>query len=657
MSHESEKQPAELIQLADYPVRLVLDRLLRDKTTKRNILFGADGDDEVGPQPMTPLLLGLDSRAIQPRVQKSLAQRVDRTRRRAEVFTPSWVCNKMNNHCDAEWFGREGVFNVEAGEGWTPTEGPVVFPKGRTWQKYVNSRRLEITCGEAPYIVSRYDTSTGEPIALGKRIGILDRKLRVVGENAGTEKEWLEWAYRAYESVYGYELQGDSLLIARINLLVSFVDYMRDRWGREPVKGELRRVTNIICWNFWQMDGMAGAASDEDAAAEGAGQFVFGFVEERPASCDESAVDCIIYDWRSRRPAPYRCVGGRGKTVKFDFVVGNPPYQEETENNGRQNPVYNKFMEETYKIADCVELITPARFLFNAGQTPKAWNEKMLNDEHFKVLHYEADAAKIFPTTDIKGGVAITLRNATKKYGAIKVFTAHQELNAIVMKVLTGHKDAQYLDSIISSRGCYRTTKLFFRDFPYASSRLGAGTGNMMASNFFEKIPEVCVSEKPDDGNDYIRILSRIDNKRAFCYIQRCYVQSNEYIDSFNVASPKSNGNGIFGEVLTSTEILSPNEGATDTFINIGSFQTLFEAESMQKYIKTKFLRTLLGIKKVTQDNPKSVWSLIPLQDFTPNSDIDWSLPVPEIDQQLYKKYGLSEEEINFIETHVKEMA
>lgn len=341
--------------------------------------------------------------------------------------------------------------------------------------------------------------------------------------------------------------------------------------------------------------------------------------------------------------------------MKFDFAIGNPPYQEEIENNGRQSPVYNKFMDEAYKIASCVELITPARFLFNAGQTPKSWNEKMLNDEHFKVLQYEPDASKVFANTEIKGGVAITMRDTLKTSCAIKVFTAHSELNDIVKRVISDNRTSECLDSIISSRGCYRTTDLFYKEFPYASDRLGAGTGNMIASNFFEKIPEVYKTEV-QNNKEYIGILSRVKNKRTICYIKRCYVRDNEFIDKYNVAFPKSNGNGVFGEVLTSTEIVPPNEGATDTFINIGAFDTLLEAQAMTKYIKTKFLRTLLGVKKVTQDNPKGVWNMIPLQDFTEKSDIDWSVSIANIDKQLYKKYGLSEDEISFIETNVKEM-
>ena len=134
------------------------------------------------------------------------------------------------------------------------------------------------------------------------------------------------------------------------------------------------------------------------------------------------------------------------------------------------------------------------------------------------------------------------------------------------------------------------------------------------------------------------------------------YVHPNEFLYGYNVASPKSNGNGIFGEALTATEILAPYEGATDTFISIGSFKTRKEAENLQKYIKTKFFRALLGVKKVTQDNPKSVWNMIPIQNFTSSSDIDWSKSITDIDRQLYTKYGLDDKEIAFIETHVKEM-
>ncbi len=339
--------------------------------------------------------------------------------------------------------------------------------------------------------------------------------------------------------------------------------------------------------------------------------------------------------------------------MKFDFAIGNPPYQEENENNGRQSPVYNYFMDEAYQIANCVEMIHPARFLFDAGQTPKAWNKKMLEDEHFKVLEYESNAAKVFPSTEIKGGVAITLRDSRRTFEALKVFTKHPELDKLYQTVFSKY-DGPCIDSIVSSRGTYRVTDLFFKTFPYAVTKLGKGTGNMIASNFFECLPEVW-KEKPFDGS--IGILARVNNQRRYCWIKREYIRDNDFIAGYNVSSPKSNGNGIFGEVLTQTEIIPANCGATDTFINIGSFKTQEEAEALTKYIKTKFFRALLGIKKVTQDNSKNVWSMIPLQDFTHSSDIHWNLSINGIDIELYQKYNLTQEEIDFIETNVKEMA
>ena len=305
----------ELIQLNAYPVNVVLKSLLADKTTKKNILFATDAYSSVNPD-ITPksqityiLLHGFDSCVIQPRVAKNQSEQSERTRKKAEVFTPSWICNKMNNHCDSEWFGRADVFNVENGQSWVPTDTPILFDEKRTWQSYVDSRRLEITCGEAPYIVSRYDTTTGELIEIPNRIGILDRKLRVVNENTETEAEWLKWVIRAYQSVYGYEFQGDNLLIARINLLVTFVDYMQDRWMRNPTEDELKKLTNIICWNFWQMDGLTGSipfGKPRDDFQQ-ASLFDFGFnPESQDTKKDDEAVDCRIFDWRKETSLTFR---------------------------------------------------------------------------------------------------------------------------------------------------------------------------------------------------------------------------------------------------------------------------------------------------------------------------------------------------------------
>ena len=306
----------KIIDLNAYPVRNLLKLLLKDKTTKQNIIFATsaystDGNPIKETDQMTETILrGFNSCEIQPRVLKSQEQQQERTKAKAEVFTPSWICNKMNNHCDEEWFGRTGIFNIELENGWKVTNSPVPFEHEGDWMKYIDSKRLEITCGEAPYIVSRYDAATGELIEIGKRIGILDRKLRVVNENTDNEADWFKWVLRAYQSVYGYEFQGDNLLIARINLLVTFVDYMQDRWGRVPTDTELRKIANVIVWNLWQMDGMTGTVPFGKPKEQYHQYSLFDFVVVDEANDVEKQPDmeCRIYDWRSDRSLTYRSI-------------------------------------------------------------------------------------------------------------------------------------------------------------------------------------------------------------------------------------------------------------------------------------------------------------------------------------------------------------
>lgn len=651
-------------QLIDFhapEIQAVLPLLLQDKSTGHNIIWATDPPEELRDSGVTdkseitiPQLQQIGYDALLPRQLKQDDDQRRRTRKKGEVFTPAWLCNKMNNLLDADWFGRDSRFNMETDQSWQAVLEPVPFPESKrktpAWQKYVDSRRLEITCGEAPFLVSRYDAATGVMIPVAERIGILDRKLRVVAENTCTETDLLKWAYRAVQATYGYEYQGDSLLLARTNLLLTAAEYLQAHWQHKPTTKELKKLANIIAWNVWQMDGLKQCVPGGKRHQQHQQLDFFSLLAEETQPVAETS--CRVRNWRSNATVFFGNIQEGSTRMKFDYVIGNPPYQDGESESTRKPPVYNLFMDASYAVSDKVELITPARFLFDAGQTPKAWNKRMLENEHFKVLYYEPNASKIFVNTEIKGGVAITINDKSKNYGAVRVFTAFEALNDIVRKVTK--RTSQFLDSVISSRGNYRTTENFKAAFPDSISRLGKGTGNMIASNFFEKIPE-CYSSKANPG--YIGMLSRVNNTRTVCYIKREYILPNIFLDCYNVACPKSNGNGVFGEILTSTEILPPNEGATDTFISIGLLKSITEAQNLQKYIKTKFFRALLGVKKVTQDNPKSVWNLIPLQDFTPNSDIDWSVPIPQIDQQLYRKYGLNEQEIEFIETHVKEMA
>lgn len=242
----------------------LLNILLKDNSSGKNIIWATDDYTQYDEtytkdrQITVFSVTGKNGTIIKPRVEKTKQEQLTRVRDKAEVFTPSWICNKQNNLVDNAWFGRENVFNVEQEKTWTATQEKIVFPTedGKTWQDYVKANRLEISCGEAPYLASRYDTVSGNTIPVKERIGLLDRKLRVVSENVDDEQEWYEWAKQAVKSVYGYEWQGDNVLLARENLLFTFSDYYEDKFGVYPIKEYLREIAEILSWNIWQMDGL-----------------------------------------------------------------------------------------------------------------------------------------------------------------------------------------------------------------------------------------------------------------------------------------------------------------------------------------------------------------------------------------------------------------
>lgn len=340
----------------------------------------------------------------------------------------------------------------------------------------------------------------------------------------------------------------------------------------------------------------------------------------------------------------------------FDFCIGNPPYQEETKDTS-DKPVYDRFMDASYNIADKVELITPARFLFNAGKTPKEWNNKMLADPHIKILSYEQNSADIFPNTNIMGGICISYRDSSQNYGAIGAFSAFPEMNTILHKVVT-RPDFTTLDNSIVQQNKWDLASLY-HDFPEYREKIGSkGTEKRLTTPIFSSLSVFQEDEHPED----IKVLGLISNKRCYRYINKKYIEKkHNNLQKFKVIVPASNGSGAIGRVIPTPLIGEPimgrpGEGFTQSFIGIGAFDTEAESTSALKYIKTKFARVLLGILKVTQHNHKGTWKYVPLQDFSDKSDIDWSKSIHEIDLQLYHKYGLSADEIDFIETHVKEM-
>ena len=558
-----------MIDFDKYPLKDVIEILLLDMNTGRNILFG-------GKQ-LTKKLLP----TIKPRALKDDAEKLLRTRTAAEVFTPSHVVKQMIDALD---------------------DGQI----DSTW--------LEIACGEAPFIANRYDAETGLNVSIDERAGILDRKLSLT--------KTFDEAKRAVQSVYGYELQGDSLLIARANVLltvVEFVDGFND--------SDLAELAEIIAWNFFQHDGTK----------------------------DNGLFAPQIIDWQG---------GGRkftfgGNSMKFDYLIGNPPYQEDNGiDKSRKAPVYDKFMEAAYKVGVKVELITPARFLFDAGGTPKDFNQRMLSDEHFKVIDYKFDAREYFKGVDIEGGVAITLHDETKTFGAIGTFIPFEQLKTIHQKVCIDNPRFRPLSEIIYTPIAYKLSEKFFSERPELVRKLQKPNDNALRSNIFERLKEIFFDAKPNDGNEYIQIYGRQDNARVCKWFRSDYVTHPEPFDKWKVLIPKSNGSGAIGKVIPTPligkpVISCPFVGNTETYITVGAFDTQAEADACLKYIKSKFARAMLGILKVTQDNTAATWAKVPLQDFTAASDIDWG---GDVDKQLYAKYDLTATEINFIETHVKEM-
>ncbi len=313
----------------------ILSALLLDRTTNKNIIWATDHYKNKGKgysptNEIKPMHVLSGIRAIRPRIEKSKAEQVKRSKDNAEVFTPSWLVNKQNNLVDDAWFGNKGKFNIENLDNtWTPTE-KVIFDCGKTWIDYVNDIRLEVCCGEAPYLVSRYDAVNGQIIEIKNRVGLLDRKFRVIKENASSDDEWLEYAMKALKSIYGYEFQGDNLLIARENIFFDFIDYYLDRFDKLPDKELLINVATIISWNIWQMDGLKYVVpfSCHNEVKKAVQLSLFGELEEPKfdicPGCKNNdpkkhnGKRCVIMDWE------------KDQEIKFvSLMWGNSGYDDE----------------------------------------------------------------------------------------------------------------------------------------------------------------------------------------------------------------------------------------------------------------------------------------------------------------------------------------
>lgn len=566
-----------------------------------------------------------------------------RVQKHGEVFTPQWVVDKM-----------------------------IAIPGIREKTEDLFATFLEPSAGEGAFLLA-----------------IEDIKLRFVTENHSGDS-WNTYALWALSSIYGIEFLEDNLAAARQNMLELFLDYYEaahgDRLGKQSdlyksartiiqanvVQGDTLTHKNnsgeeIVLSRWKSIEGSPGQVrritfsysslfGEDDISKSGVQISLFDELIAHEEVAD-SQQECfaptdIELVWKEEKDMSDK----KSDKFKFDVVIGNPPYQEESTGQGTQTPpIYHRFMDEAYKIANRVSFITPARFLYNAGATPKAWNKKMLEDEHLKVEFFEQDSSKVFSNTDIKGGVAVTYRDADIEFGAIGTFTAFPELNSILIKV--SKETAETIETIITGRGIYRLTDTAIAEYPQIIDIQSEGHKNDVGTNAFKILDGlIYFKEKPSDGKEYIQIIGLLNNERVHRYTRKDFVNGPFGFEKYKVILPKTNGSGAIGEVLSTPLIGEPLIGFTETFISIGAFDNELEAQNCLKYVKSKFARTMLGILKVTQDNPRDKWVKVPLQDFTPASDIDWTKTVREIDRQLYKKYGLNDTEIDFIESHVKEM-
>lgn len=645
-------------QLIDFhapEVQAVLDTLLKDKSTGKNIIWATDPPEELQTVMYEPVTdrsqiaiqqLGLTHyEVVLPRMMKQTDTQQQRTRKKGEVFSPAWVCNKMNNALDADWFGglgaeeSAGQFTVELPQGWQTVETPVQFPvcKGRTpaWVQYVQSRRLEVTCGEAPFLASRYDAATGEMIPVARRIGILDRKLRVVSENAATEDEWRKYATHAVQSTYGYEYQGDNLLLARVNLLLTYAEHLQARWQRKPTKEELQPIANIISWNLWQMDGLhlSVPGGKPQPEAEQLDLFsMFGAAEPQPPT-----VSCKVKNWRKGSHGTtqnFETIQEGSTSMKFDYVIGNPPYQISDGGAGvSATPIYNRFIEAiktTHPGAIC--LIIPAKW-YSGGKGLDKFRGEMLGDRHISTLVDYSNSLDVFPNVDVAGGVCYFVwkeaYNGKCKYTNYrngKATTAYRDLNEfqtfirypvaseIVKKV---KEDGELtLDKVVSSR----------KPFGLATTAKPMKTGDITLRYNGGRGPykstEIRVGTEMID--QWKIIISRLTAEHA--------------------GQPAKDGKY---RVLSTMELLKPGEICSETYLVAGAFDSKEEATNYMDYLKTQFVRFLILQIAMTQQLSKASFAFVPCQDFTRK----WT------DKQLFERYDLSSEEVNYIQGMIKEMA
>ena len=551
-----------LVNIQDDMIELqklgLLDKLLADKTTKRHILWGTNAYREYGEQYakyceiFVTRILFHSFDVIKTRVRRDVKQQVGRTKMHGEVSTPLWVCNKMIDAIDCDWFTMK-TLPIDA---WQQVD--ILFQQTKkSWKTYVDNKRLEITCGEAPYLVQRYDGTNGNMIPVEERRGILDRKLHVISEYVTTREEWIHWATRALEATFGYEYQGDNLLIARVNVIKTFIEFYTHRWNEVLDVNILNRLANKVTWNLWQMDGLTDTIPCHIDSMEEISLF------EEPIKNVTQSV-CRIYDWRNMKQSiVFAIMKGRQTGMKFDYVIGNPPFQEDTNGAGRQaRPLYNLFFEQIKGTRPkSISLITPSRW-FSGGMGLNKFREEMMNDRSIKVIFDYTNAKDLFPNNSISGGVNFFIWKSDYKGDCRFVNTTNGVRTELTRPLNEFPILIRYNQAVDIIRKVTCCTSNYLTDIASGLMPFGLSTnyrGNVNKSNDNELILHAT------DGCTYI---SKMEINKGF-----------EYIDKYKVLISKTgaehagepNKEGKFRVIPSSLKVIGPNEICTHSYFLIGS--------------------------------------------------------------------------------------
>lgn len=637
--------------------RAVLSILLRDRSSGKNLIWATDTYARYGAAFDSGEYITADAatgkRRIRPRTQKSKREQQWRIRDKAEVFTPAWVCRAQNDLIDAAWFECEDAFGADV----------VAFAdtSGKTWQDYVRARRMELACGEAPYLTARYDAVTGEEIPLHARGGILDRKLRVVSERTASASDWYAWARTAVSSVYGFDWQGDNVFLARQNLLLTFIEAYAHKFGAPLSPSRVAEIAKILSWNIWQMDGLRCVVPDSCRPKRS--RQISLFDGEPIPECEgcrlggvaaHKGIYAKIVDWETGKAyAVAQLTQAKEPLVFFDAAVGNPPYQEE--DGGAQKsakPIYPYFAALAERLrATYVSLITPTRW-YAGGKGTDEFRARMLSDTHLCELHDFLHPEEVFRGTHNRGGICWFLRDATRtNERGVKIVT-HEGADNVSMDVRPLRTDG--LDIFIREGAALRILrKVAPAGTPALQAHVSPRKPFGIEGNFVRSA-QFATGRTPFAGG-----VLCYGKAKAEGYVPRETVTAHaEWIDAWKVFLPYANNIGTeLPDDNQNAFVGAPGSVCTETFLAVGADLRLTEeaANNLCAYLRTKFARYLHGLCKSSQHGTAKTYRFVPMQDFGTSSDIRWDMQ-DDLDGQLYRKYGLTQEEIDDIENAIKPM-